>query len=92
MPRAVRGSPSAAKLLIVDAVPQHDEKPDEELPGHGDPRFGASTPTREGEVQPPEVIVISGSAGRGLHQDHTQQGIALLGDLSQVPLVGGGVE
>src|SRR5260370_41137597 len=36
LPRAVRCSPAAPKFLIVDAVPQHDEKADQELPGHGD--------------------------------------------------------
>ena len=87
MPRAVRGSTSAPKFLIVDAVPQHDEKPDQELPGHGDPRFGVPAPAQEGEVQPLQVVVIPGGDGRGLHQDHPKQGIPLLGDLSQVPLV-----
>ncbi len=72
---------TAPKFLIVDAVPQHDEQADQELPGHGHPRFGASAPAQKGEVQPLQVLVIPGGDGRGLHQNHTKQGIASLGNL-----------
>src|SRR5712692_5047691 len=87
LPRAVKCSPAAPKFLIVDAVPQHDEKTDQELAGHRDPRFGVPASAQEGEVQPLQVIVIPDGDGRGLHQDHTKQGTSLLGDRAEVPLV-----
>src|SRR4029453_13000406 len=71
--------PAAAELVVVNLVAQHDEQPDEQLPGDGDFGFRAPAPMHEGEVRPPEVGIHAGCMRGGLPEGEEQERAALLG-------------
>src|SRR5262245_46448318 len=80
------------ELVVVDLVAPHDEEPHEELPGDGDFGFGTPAPMEEGEVGPPEVGIHPGRMRRGLTEGETEERAALLGNVTEVILVGGGIQ
>ena len=84
--------PAATELVVVDLVAQHDEQPHEELPGDRDFGFGAPTPMDEREVGAPEVGIDAGRMRRGLTEGEAEERAALLGNVTEVILVGRSIQ
>ena len=85
-------TPAAAELVIVDLVAQHDEQSHEQLPGDRDLGFGTPAPMHDREVGSLEVDIHAGRMRRGLPEDEAEERAALLGDVAEVILVGGGIQ
>ena len=64
------GTASAAELVVVDLITQHDVEPDEEAPGQGHLRFGPAAPPKDGEVDALERSIASGRERRRLAEHH----------------------
>jgi len=54
------GPASAAELVVVDLIAQHDVEPYEEAPGQGHLRFGPAAPPEDGEGDALESRSASG--------------------------------
>jgi hypothetical protein len=80
-------STASAELLVVDAVPQHDEEPDQQPPSDGNLGFRMPSPTQQRNVDLFQVVVIAGGNGGGLDEYEAKEGAALLGDLSKMVLI-----
>jgi hypothetical protein len=83
------GTASAAELVIVDLIAQHDVEPDEEAPGQGHLRFGPAAPPKDGEVDPLESSIASGRERCRLAEHPAQERAALFADMPQPVLVRG---
>ena len=83
------GTASAAELVIVDLIAQHDVEPDEEAPGQGHLRFGPAAPPKDGEVDALESGIAPGRERRRLAEHPAQERAALFADMPQPVLVRG---
>ena len=75
------GTASAAELVVVDLIAQHDVEPDEEAPGQGHLRFGPAAPPEDGEVDALESSIASGRERSRLTEHPAQERAALLADM-----------
>jgi len=71
------GTASAAELVVVNLIAQHDVEPDEEAPGQGHLRFGPAAPPKDGEVDALERRIAAGRERSRLAKDPAQERAAL---------------
>jgi hypothetical protein len=86
------GSASAAVLVVVDLIAEHDVEPDEQPPGQGDLRFGPTAPPEDREVDTLETGIAASRQRSRLAEHPAQERAALLGDVPQPALVRGCVD
>src|SRR5262245_35506978 len=80
--RYARGSTqlaSTAKLVIVNAIAEHDVEANKKLAGESDFRLRASTATEHGKITATEILIGARGERSGLSEDPAQKRIALLG-------------
>src|SRR5262249_43279619 len=93
--RYVSGSPQlapTAKLVIVNAIAEHDVEANKKLAGESDFRLRAPTATEHGKITATEILIGACGERGGLSEDPAQKRIALLGDLAEMLLVRRGVD
>src|SRR5262245_3694282 len=87
-----RRASTPANLLIVDLIAEHDGEAPEEFAGEGDLRLGTTAAMQDGAVAAPKIIVRAhGQRGRRA-QHPAEQRSTRLGDLTEMRLIGRGVE
>ena len=91
-PSGSRRTTTAAKLIVVDLITEHDVQADQQLASERDFRLGAAASMQDCEVVAPKVLVGPGREGGGLPQDPSQERVALLGDLAEALFVGRGID
>jgi hypothetical protein len=80
--RYARGSAQlapTAKLVIVDAIAEHDVEANEKLAGESDFRLRAPTAAEHGKIAATELLIGARGERGGLSEDPAQKRIALLG-------------
>jgi hypothetical protein len=83
---------TAAELVVVDLISQHDVEANEKLAGESDLRLGPSASMQDREVAPPKIVVRARSEWGGLAKYPAEEGVALFCDLAEALLVGRGVD
>ena len=86
------GSASAAELVVVDLIAQHDVEPDEEAPSQRHLRFGPAATPEDSEVDALETGIASGRERSRLAEHPAQERAALLADVPQPTFVRGRVD
>ena len=85
-------STSAAELVVVDVVTQHNVEADEQAPGQRHLRFGPAAPPEDREVDALERGIAAGRERSRLAEHPAQERAALLADVPQPVLVGGRID
>src|SRR4029453_17899581 len=80
-------STSAAELVVVDVVPQHNVEADEQAPGQRHLGLGPAAPPEDREVDALERGIAAGRERSRLAEHPAQERAALLADVPQPVLV-----
>jgi len=86
--RLLGRSATAAELVVVDTITEHDVKPDKKLAGERHFGLGSAASMQDGEVATAKVIVRASREGGRLTEDPAEERAALLGDLAEMVFVG----
>src|SRR5262249_21119988 len=86
------GWASAAELVVVNLIAQHDVEPNEQAPGQSHLRFGPAAPPEDCEVDAFESGIAAGRERSCLAEHPAQERAALLADMPQPVLVRGRVD